>query len=243
MALFLEEIGWPDVAEYLQKDDRLILVVGSTEQHGRHMTFASDVWVPWEIGVRLSTRTGVLLAPPLNYGMSLHHLGFPGSLSLRPGTLSSIVVDLLESAYGHGFRHILILNGHGGNIASIQVALAEALHELHSLDARLVNWWHLPAVEAIFEDAFPGESGSHADPGETSMILALRPDVVRLDRAEFSPELPEYGFLTRQVFLEHFPHGVIGADPHRASAEVGERVLAAAVNAYETLLRSWQGNS
>lgn len=243
MALLLEEIGWPDVAEYLQRDDRLIMAVGSTEQHGRHMTFASDVWVPWEIAIQLSTRTGVLLAPPLNYGMSLHHLGFPGSLSLRPQTLASVIVDLLESAYEHGFRRILILNGHGGNLAAIQVALADALHDLHGLDARLASWWHLPEVDAIFEEAFPGESGSHADPGETSMILAIRPDVVRLDRAEFSPGVPEYGVLTRQVFSEHFPHGVIGDDPRRASAEVGERVLAAAVDAYEKLLRAWDEDS
>ena len=66
MALLLEELGWPDVAEYLRHDDRLILVVGSTEQHGRHMAFASDVWPPWEIARQVSDRTGVLLAPPVN---------------------------------------------------------------------------------------------------------------------------------------------------------------------------------
>ena len=63
MAVLLSEMGWPDVVEYLRREDRLILVVGSTEQHGRHMTFASDVWQPWEIASRLSDRTGVLLAP------------------------------------------------------------------------------------------------------------------------------------------------------------------------------------
>lgn len=118
MALLLQELGWPDIAAYLQHDNRLILVVGSTEQHGRHLVFGSDVWQPWEIARRLSDRTGVLLAPSVNYGMSLHHLGFPGSLSLRPQTLSSILIDLLESAYEHGFRRVLILNGHGGNTAS-----------------------------------------------------------------------------------------------------------------------------
>lgn len=240
MALLLEELGWPDVAEYLTRDDRLILVVGSTEQHGRHMTFASDVWQPWEIARRLSDRTGVLLAPPLNYGMSLHHLGFPGSLSLRPHTLTSIVVDLLESAYEHGFRHILILNGHGGNIASIQAALAEALHELHGLQVRLGSWWHEPAVKAVFDEAFPGDAGGHADASETSLVLAIRPDLVRLDRAAYSPEAQHPGFLTRQVFLDRFPHGVIGGDPRRASASLGERALEAAVQAYEQVLRAWE---
>jgi creatinine amidohydrolase len=238
MALLLEELGWPDVEEYLQRDDRLILVVGSTEQHGRHLVFASDVWQPWEIAQRLSEGAGVLLAPPVNYGMSLHHLGFPGSLSLRPHTLSSIILDLLESAYEHGFRRILILNGHGGNTASIQVALAEALNELHGLQVRLGNWWQEPEVKIVFEQAF-GQSPAHADAGETSVVMAIRPDVVRLERAAYSPGAPHPTFLTRQVFLEHFPHGVIGADPRRAFAEVGERALAAAVQVYEQVLEAW----
>jgi creatinine amidohydrolase len=240
MALLLAELGWPDVADYLRRDDRLILVVGSTEQHGRHMTFASDVWQPWEIACQVSERSGVLLAPPLNYGMSLHHLAFPGSLSLRPGTLTSVIVDLLESAYVHGFRHILLLNGHGGNTAAIQMAMAEVLHELNGLEILQGQWWQVPEVDAILDDAFPGESGSHADAGETSMVLAIRPDVVRLDRSAYNPESPPPAFLTRQVFLEHFPHGVIGPDPKRASAEVGRQVLAAAVDAYEQVLQDWK---
>jgi creatinine amidohydrolase len=239
MTLLLEELGWPDVAEYLQTDDRLILVTGSTEQHGRHMTFASDVWAPWEIARRLSDRTGVLLAPPLHYGMSLHHLGFPGSLSLRPQTLASIILDLLESAYTHGFRRILLLNGHGGNTAAIATALAEALNELNGLQVRLESWWHAPQVKAILDEAFPDEPGGHADAGETSVVMAIRPDVLRLERAEHSPGARSHGFLTRQVFYDHYPHGVIGADPRRASAEVGERVLAAAVQVYEELLGAW----
>jgi creatinine amidohydrolase len=243
MPLLLEELGWPDVAEYLQRDDRLILVTGSTEQHGRHLVFGSDVWQPWEIARRLSDRTGVLLAPPLNYGMSLHHLGFPGSLSLRPHTLASIIVDLLESAYVHGFRHILLLNGHGGNTAAIQTALAEALHELNGLEVLLAQWWQVPEVAAILDDAFHDPGGSHAEAGETSMVLAIRPDVVRMDRAAHNPESPLPTFLTQQVFLEHFPHGVIGADPKLASAEVGRRALVAAVDAYEQVLRAWAPGS
>ena len=240
MAILLAELGWPDVEKYLRHDDRLILVVGSTEQHGRHMTFASDVWQPWDIALRLSERTGVLLAPPLNYGMSLHHLGFPGSLSLRPQTLAAVIVDLLESAYEHGFRHILLLNGHGGNTAAIQVALAEALHELPRLEVRQEEWWQVPEVKAVLKAAFPDQVAGHADMGETSVVMAIRPDVVRLDRAEYSPKAELPAFLTRQVFLERFPHGVIGGDPRQASPEVGERILATATQVYEKILRSWK---
>lgn len=240
MTYLLEESGWPDVEEYLRHDDRLVMVVGSTEQHGRHLVFGSDVFPPWEIARRLCERTGVLLAPPLNYGMSLHHLGFPGSLSLRPSTLSAIIVDLLESAYEHGFRRILLLNGHGGNMAAIQAALQEALHELHGLEVRLSSWWSEPEVRAVFAEAFPEGSPAHADAGETSVVMAIRPDLVRLDRAAHSPDAPRGKFLTRQVFLEHYPHGVIGPDPRRASPEVGERALVAAVQAYERVLQGWK---
>jgi len=243
MATLLAELGWPDVEEYLRRDDRLILVVGSTEQHGRHMTFASDVWQPWEIARRLSERTGVLLAPPLNYGMSLHHLDFPGSLSLRPQTLVAVIVDLLHSAHGHGFRHILLLNGHGGNTASLQAALAEVLDELRDLEVWQVQWWQLPEVARIFASAFPQQPAGHADAGETSVILAIRPDVVRLERAAYSPEATVPPFLSRQVFAQRFPHGVIGGDPRQASAEVGEQVLAAAVAACEGILQDWASDA
>lgn len=240
MAVLLEELGWPDVEEYLRRDDRLMLVVGSTEQHGRHMAFGSDVFEPWEIARRLSKRTGVLLAPPVNYGMSLHHMGFPGSLSLRPHTLSSIIVDLLESAYEHGFRRILLLNGHGGNTAAIQVALAEALHELHGLQVRVGVWWHEQEVKELMAEIFDVTSIGHADAIETSVVMSVRPDVVRLDRAAHSPETPFPDFLTRQTFLEQFPHGVIGSDPRQASVEVGERILEAAIQVYERVLGAWE---
>jgi creatinine amidohydrolase len=239
MAHLLEECGWLDVQEYLQHDDRLILVIGSTEQHGRHLVLGTDVWQAWEIATRVSERSGVLLAPPVSFGMSLHHMGFPGTLSLRPQTLSSVVADLLESAYEHGFRRILLLNGHGGNDAAIRVALAEVLNELHGLQVRVSTWWREPEVALVLDEAFPGQGLGHADAGETSAVMAIRPDVVRLDRAAYSPESPRPTFLTRQVFLQHFPHGVIGTDPRRASAGVGERALATAVAAYEQILQAW----
>jgi creatinine amidohydrolase len=171
--------------------------------------------------------------------MSLHHLGFAGSLSLRPDTLTGIVVDLLDSAYQHGFRHILVLNGHGGNVAPIQVALIEVLNELHGLVVQVGHWWREPQVAAVFEEAFPGSPPSHADAGETSAVLAIRPEAVHLERAQHSPGAPRVPFLTKYAFLEHYPHGVIGLDPRQGSAEVGERAIAAAVDVYEGVLQAW----
>jgi creatinine amidohydrolase len=240
MALLLGELCWPDVEDYLRNDDRLILVVGSTEQHGRHLVFASDTWIPWEIARRVSDRTGVLLAPPVSYGMSHHHLGFPGSLSLRPRTLAAVLADIIESAHGQGFRRIFVVNGHGGNTTPIQMAMLDAVNELPGVSFRLGTWWSEPEVVAAFEAAFRGQQPGHADASETSLVMALRPDVVRLDRAEYSPQDFYPSVLTRQVFLDHFPHGVIGIDPREASAEAGEQILASAAEAYVRLLREWE---
>lgn len=239
MALLLDELGWPDIEDYLRNDDRLILVVGSTEQHGRHLVFGSDTWIPWEIARRVSDRTGVLIAPPVSYGMSLHHLGFPGSMSLRPQTLAAVLDDLIRSAFEHGFRRILILNGHGGNTPPIEMAMIETVNELLGLALRLGNWWSVKEVAAVFEAAFPGQEPGHADASETSLVMALRPDVVRMDRAEYSPQDFYPRVLTKQVFLDHFPHGVIGIDPREASVEAGEQIPAAAAEAYVAELQEW----
>ena len=160
----LAEMTWEQVEEYLKHDDRLILVIGSTEQHGRHLTFATDAMVPYAIGRRASEATGVIVAPPLNYGMSLHHLGFPGSLSLRPQTLVQVLLDLLESAAHHGFRRILLLNGHGGNNPSVGVALGDLLNRRDDLEVRFRPWWTLPAVEQVTEELYPGSTTATPGP-------------------------------------------------------------------------------
>jgi creatinine amidohydrolase len=145
----------------------------------------------------------------------------------------------MESAYHHGVRRILIINGHGGNIAPIQVAAVEAMHELHGLEIRVGNWWRETEVAKIMAEAFPDEAAGHADAGETSVVMAIRPDVVHLERAAYSPGAPGPGILTTQVFLKHYPHGVIGGDPRLASSAAGDLVLAAAVRVYEEMLQNW----
>jgi creatinine amidohydrolase len=239
MSYLLAEIGWPDVAAYLESDDRVILPVGSTEQHGRHLPLSTDALVPTELARRLGKRTGVLVAPLLPYGMSLHHLGFPGSLSLRPETLAQVLEDLLRSLYRHGFRRVFVLNGHGGNTASLQVALVNVTSDLPDLAVKLRQWWREPAVSELLQDAIGVTRPRHADAGETAPVLALRPDLVRLERAQHSPDDEPIEMLTEQVFRQRFPHGVIGADPRLASAEMGDQMLAALVDLYVTQLTDW----
>lgn len=239
MSYLLAEMGWPDVAAYLESDDRIILPIGSTEQHGRHLPLSTDILVPTELARHLGERTGVLVAPPLHYGMSLHHLGFPGSLSLRPETLAHVLEDLLRSLYRHGFRRIFVLNGHGGNVAPLRVALANLMGDLPDLAVRLRHWWREPAVDKLLQATIGVPHAGHADAGETAPVLALRPDLVRLDRARHSPDDEPIEMLTEQVFRRRFPHGVIGTNPHLATAELGEQILTAVTDLYVAQLKAW----
>src|SRR5947209_6627158 len=111
MAVLWEEIGWVDLETYLRRDDRAILPVGSCEQHGRHLSFATDYLIPTEIAMRVSARTGVPVTPTLCFGMSVHHMEFPGTLSLSPDTFMAVIRDLVESLYRHGFRSVLCPHG------------------------------------------------------------------------------------------------------------------------------------
>jgi creatinine amidohydrolase len=236
-AKLLEEMSWEQVEAYLEHDDRLIFAVGSTEQHGRHLTFATDAMIPYAIGLRVSEATDVVLAPPLNYGMSIHHLEFPGSLSLRAQTLTQVMIDLLDSAAHHGFRRILVLNGHGGNIPALTVAAADVSNRIRGMEVSLNAWWTMPAIVEMSEKLWPGENDGHAGPSETSVFLALRPDVAKMDRVAHSGTVP--GRLSRFNFRELYPHGVIGSDPKLGSAEIGQAMLEAATEACAAQLKAW----
>lgn len=143
----LEDLNWMDVEKYLQHEDRLILVTGATEQHG-YLSLLTDIKIPLALADSASQATGVLVAPPLNFGASPYFLAYPGTLSLRVSTLLAAVEDIVRSAYGHGFRRILIVNGHGGNSAA-RNHLHEVNNDLPDLKLNWYDWWLSHSVEAI----------------------------------------------------------------------------------------------
>ena len=112
----LAEMSWEEVKEYLARDDRVILPLGSTEEHGRHLGLGTDSIEAEAIARGAGEATGVIVAPTLNYGMALMQMAFPGTIALRPTTLIAVLDDVFRSLYRHGFRRVLIVNGHGGNV-------------------------------------------------------------------------------------------------------------------------------
>jgi len=143
----IEDLNWMDVEEYLKHDDRLILVVGACEQHG-YLSLLSDVKIPLALADAAAQQTGVLLAPPVNFGSSPYFLAYPGTLSLRLSTLMDVTEDIIRSAFGQGFKRILVLNGHGGN-NGLKLRLVELANLLPGLKLQWYAWWMSHSVEEV----------------------------------------------------------------------------------------------
>ncbi len=143
----IEDLNWMDVEEYLKHDDRLMLVIGACEQHG-YLSLMSDIKIPLALADAASTRTGVLVAPPLNFGSSPYFLTYPGTISLRLSTLMDAVEDIVRSVHGQGFKRLLILNGHGGN-SGAKTRLTELANELAGLKIQWYSWWQAHSVEEV----------------------------------------------------------------------------------------------
>ncbi len=135
----IEDLNWMEVEEYLKNDDRLILVLGACEQHG-YLSLLTDVKIPQALADAASEKAKVLIAPALNFGVSPYFLTYPGTISLSTDTFLKVVSDMVRSVYGYGFRKLLILNGHGGNIGARNV-LVEMANQLPELRTAWYDWW------------------------------------------------------------------------------------------------------
>jgi len=142
-----DDLSWMDIEAYLKSEDRLMLVIGACEQHG-YLSLLCDVKIPQALADAASQQTGVLQAPPLNFGCSPYFLDYPGTLSLRVSTLLDVVEDLLHSAYRQGFRRFLILNGHGGN-DPVRARLYELANHLPGMRIAWYAWWQSNSVQQV----------------------------------------------------------------------------------------------
>jgi creatinine amidohydrolase len=142
-----EELNWFDMESYLTSENRLMLIIGSCEQHG-YLSLLTDVKIPLALADAASEETFVLVAPPVNFGISPYFLAYPGTLSLRTTTMMDLVEDILRCAYGQGFRRILILNGHGGN-EPVRARMYEVINQLPGFQLNWYSWWQSHSVQAV----------------------------------------------------------------------------------------------
>jgi creatinine amidohydrolase len=231
----LARLTWPEAKEALDGARLALVPVGSCEQHGPHLTLDTDIAIAVAFARRLADDLGqlALLCPPLGYGLSEHHLGFPGTLTLRPATFAGFLADVVESLVHWGIRRVLVVNGHGGNVDSIRLAARAARREHGALVAG-VMWAQLAADEAARHAR--SERYGHACEIETSVAMVLAPSSVHADRvAEPRPAKPRdlltdppRALVDRPIwFHEWTENGALG-DPRLASEEIGTAVVGAA---------------
>ena len=242
----LQLATWPEVQAYLGRCDAVLIPIGSTEQHGPTGLVGTDAICPEHIAGGMA-KQGVLVAPTLSIGMAQHHLRFPGSITLRPTTLIAVIRDVVSSLASQGFRRFLFLNGHGGNIATVQAAFADLYADasLGGGDAGLVlelfNWFQGPRVGELSKELFGDAEGSHATPSEVSLTWHAYPEAARQETLE--PRIAPRGSIRDAAdYRRRFPDGRIGSDPTLASTAHGARLyeagLADALERWEALLQA-----
>ena len=234
----LAELTSPEVGEAIASGiDVALLPVGSTEQHGAHLPLSTDSLHTVEILERVARALPALVAPLLPIGRAEHHMAFPGTMTVRQETLHALLQDCCDSLFKHGFRHVLVYSGHGGNAVPLARIIADLTREAPHRDIIGCTDWSVydnalfPTAEALGIDKFV--AGWHAGELETSMILALERRLVLMDRAApgFLGDLaPLRDKLIAEGVQGIAPTGVLG-DPRPATEAHGKRYLDALANA------------
>lgn len=234
-ALELDRMSWPEVRDAIAAGhDTVVVAFGATEQHGPHMVLATDALLGDHLARLVAERLDAFVAPTVRVGCSRHHLAFPGTISIEPATFHALVADIVSAFATGGFRRVILLPTHGGNFAP----LADAVAALDSPDGvrviALTDLRVLMAVALVGQDEHGvplGEGGLHAGEWETSLMLAIHPELVDMERAEpgFTGDLEEALAGVFDSGVEKLAaNGVIG-DPARASAQHGRRYWERAV--------------
>jgi creatinine amidohydrolase len=238
--MYLPEMTWQDV-DSVDRNTVVLASFGAMEQHGRHLPMETDALIAQELSHRLDKACeGRLLVLPTQWlGLSTHHMAFSGTITASVDTYLGLAEDILGSIAQAGFRKILVLNSHGGNVAALDVVLTK-LRPVHSKTRIvLVTYWNLAARElGELRESAEGGMG-HACELETSLLLAAKPGVVRTERVEADGRWSVSEYLGKDMlaggqasvsraFSEISQYGGVG-DPRTASAEKGIRFMDAIV--------------
>jgi creatinine amidohydrolase len=250
-APLMSEMTWPEVEAAAKRGAVALWSVGATEQHGPHLPLSVDTLIPHGLSLRLAERLDLVIAPPQVFGSRSRPLsgggqGFPGTTSLRAETLIAVVADVVGELARSGFRRIAIVNWHGENVNLLWAGVDRArergeLGEAKvALIERVFNAFSEDDMAFLFEDSregFPGWPAEHAAIMETSLVMTLRPDLVRTDLIadDRSPERPFYEVIPTPP--EHIAKSGVLAEATKASPEKGERLAALIVDRLESALR------
>jgi len=243
-------LTWPEMNDAIAAQKLIILPTASTEQHGKHLPLDVDTFLCESVCLEVGRRAAeqVLVLPPIAYGLNLHHIDFPGTIHIEPDTFIAFCLNITKSVAYHGFKKILLVNGHGSNSPLIDLVARKTVLETGSL-CFATNYaaFLLNAFEPIRESAVM----AHADEFETSLYLHLAPERVKMDLAVedndrmgkhlSSDSTKNYPVRFSDFWGRWTTTGVHG-DPTKATAEKGRIIFEAAVTGLIELvaeLRAW----
>jgi creatinine amidohydrolase len=205
-----------------------IVPVGCIEAHGDHLPLGTDTIIAQELAVRIAERCNAVALPPIAYGYAYTMSRYAGTLSVSPDALRLMLFDVLHAAYKNGFRRVLVLNGHGGNDGAIKEAI-ERFADAHG-DVRMAwqNWWKIREL---------GLDVGHADAAETSLMLALRPELVQMRYACDEKERRFFGKVVPPA-AEALTRSGVYYKSKGASRKQGEIMLRVIVNKFVSLVEN-----
>jgi creatinine amidohydrolase len=235
--MLLQHQTWQEVEAYLNQSTGIILPIGSTEQHGPNGLIGTDALCAEFIARGVGEAAGAMVGPTIGVGIAVHHMDFPGSMTVRPSTLIAIIHDYVLSLARHGFRRFFFINGHGGNIATVQAAFSEiyaayegalGTRQDRELRCRLANWWDGKAMHELSKEIFGDDEGSHATASEVALTQYAFPETIKQATLD-PPRAPAGRFHGPADYRRRFPDGRIGSNPGLATPAKGQRFYETAV--------------
>jgi creatinine amidohydrolase len=235
--MLLQHQTWQEVEQYLTHSKGIILPIGSTEQHGPNGLIGTDAICAEVLAKAAGETANAMVGPTIGVGIAVHHMGFAGSMTVRPSTLIAIIHDYVLSLARHGFRRFFFINGHGGNIATVQASFSEIYAEFEGavgvrrdeeLRCRLGNWWDGKVMHELAKELFGDNEGSHATASEVAVTQYVLPDTIKQAQMD-PPRAPSGRFHGPADYRRRFPDGRIGSNPGLATPEAGKRLYDAAI--------------
>jgi len=251
-----EEMSWPEVRDVAEENRVVVQPVGMLEDHGHHLPLLTDVLITNTICRKVAEKIpeSVVLMPIQQHGYSPHHMDFPGSITIKGPTFIEYMLDVIRSIVHHGFRRILLVNGHGSNMPWLETVARLTIVENPHVLCGLVAWWAIPELAEEVKRTRESERGgmSHACELETSMMLAIRPDLVDMTKAVKDMDYRTSKYFPPRDF--YYPAGPVSmmsywstmsrtgtlGDPTKATKDKGEMWLTAAVVGLASIVQEFR---
>ena len=246
--VLLEEMSWVEIESAMKAGKTTVIVVsGAIEQHGPHLPTGTDTFLGYEVAQRTARQLGnTLVAPVIRPCLSEHHMGFAGSLTLSWETYHEVLSDYCESLSNYGFVDIVLASSHGGNTAVMTAITPDIARKLYGrVNIHLIDYLSLCSEEERSHlknlGISPGKAGVHAGYGETAQMIAVKPDLVKMEFAEqglddesfYHPKNIARSQIDAFIHgIKHFSKNGILGDPSGANPQVGEKLLSMTADAF-----------